>query len=114
MENDSHLYILWTSGDPLTAMNMVMMYGGNSLRKGWWEKVTIIIWGAATHLVSSNAEVQKKIKELMGIGVFFTACKSCAKNLDAVDQLEALGIEVKFWGEPLSDLLKSGAKLLTI
>lgn len=35
MENDSHLYILWTSGDPVTAMNMVMMYGGNSLRKGW-------------------------------------------------------------------------------
>lgn len=114
MDTQSHLYILWTSDNPLTAMNMVMMYGGNSLRKGWWKKVTIIIWGAATQLVSSNLEIQEKIKELIANGVVFSACKRCAENLNAVDQLEALGIEVIFWGEPLTDLLKSGAKLLTI
>ena len=49
------LYILWTSVDAVTAEKMVLMYGHNALLKGWWEDVTIIIWGAAlTELIKKD------------------------------------------------------------
>lgn len=114
MEAESHLYILWTTDNPITAEKMVMMYGGNSLLKGWWDKVTIIIWGAADQLAASDPVIQEKIRELMDMGVHFTACKRCADTLGVTPQLEALGVEVKHWGESLTGLLKSGEKIITI
>ncbi len=82
--------------------------------KGWWDKVTIIIWGAADQLVATDTTIQTRIKELMDIGVHFTACKSCADSLGVTPQLKSLGVEVKYWGESLTQILKSGATLLTI
>jgi hypothetical protein len=114
MDNSSHLYILWTTPDPVTAEKMVFMYGGNTLRNGWWEEVTIIIWGASALLAGTDAGIQEKIKELISLGVEFTACKRCAEDLGVDSTLEELGVEVKFWGAPLTELLKSGAHLITI
>ncbi len=114
MENSSHLYIMWTTGDPVTAEKMVFMYCGNSLRNGWWEEVTIIIWGASAKLAGTDAGIQEMIRELISLGVEFTACKRCAEDLGVASQLEELGVEVKFWGAPLTDLLKSGTHLITI
>jgi hypothetical protein len=114
MENSSHLYILWTTAEPVTAEKMVFMYGGNSLRNGWWEEVTIIIWGASAQLAGMDAGIQEKIKELISLGVEFTACKRCAEDLGVATTLEELGVEVKFWGKSLTDLLQSGAHLITI
>jgi hypothetical protein len=37
----------------------------------------------------------------------------CAKNYGVVDALKTLDIDVKGMGEPLSDRLKSGWKVLT-
>lgn len=114
MEDNSHLYILWTTDNPVTAEKMVLMYGGNSMLKGWWDKVTIIVWGAADQLVATDTVIQTRIKELMDMGVHFTACKSCADSLGVTPQLKSLGVEVKYWGESLTQILKSGAKLLTV
>ena len=52
MSEKKHLTVLWTSGDPITADTMVFMYTINSLAHDWWDKVTLIIWGGSTHLVS--------------------------------------------------------------
>ena len=114
MENSSHLYILWTSGDPVTAEKMVFMSGGNSLRNAWWEEVTIIIWGASAQLAGTDAGIQDKIRELITLGVEFTACKRCAEDLGVAAELEGLGVEVKFWGKSLTDLLQSGVHLISI
>ena len=113
MAEDSHLYILWTTDNPVTAEKMVFMYAGNSILKGWWDEVTIIVWGASTQLVGTNPTIQTRIKELISTGVNFSACLRCAEQMEVVSQLEDLGIEVKYWGEPLTELLRSGAKLLT-
>ena len=114
MDNDSHLYILWTTGNPVTAEKMVLMYGGNSLLKGWWDKVTIIIWGAADQLAATDPTIRARIKELMEMGAHFTTCKRCAETLGIEKELKELGIEVKYWGEALTKLLKSGATILTV
>lgn len=114
MDAKSHLYVLWTNDNPVTAEKMVFMYTINSLAKGWWENVTLIVWGAPAKLVSENADIQAKIKEAQDAGVHITACKACADQLGVTQTLEELKIEVKYWGIPLTELLQSGEKLLTI
>jgi len=114
MNKNKHLYVLWTNDNPVTAEKMVFMYTMNSLIKGWWEKVTLIVWGAPAKLVSDNTDIQKKVKEALECGVHITACKACADQLGVSDDLERLGIEVKYWGVPLTEILKNNETLLTI
>ncbi len=114
MSDSKHLYVLWTNDNPITAEKMVFMYTINSLIHGWWEKVTLIVWGATTKLVSENKEIQKQIKEALEAGVHVTACKACADQLGVSADLENLGVEVIYWGVPLTDILKNDKKLLTV
>lgn len=110
----THLYVLWTNDDPITAEKMVFMYTVNSLIHGWWEKVTLIIWGATAKLASEDADIQKKIKAALDAGVHVTACKACADQLGVTEILEGQNIEVKYWGLPLTEILKNNEHLLTI
>lgn len=112
--NKTHLYVLWTDDNPITAEKMVFMYTINSLLHGWWEKVTLIIWGATAKLVGENVDIQKKIKEALDAGVQVTACKACAEEFGVAETLEKLQIEVKYWGQPLTELLKNDEQLLMI
>ena len=114
MSNKTHLYVLWTNDNPITAEKMVFMYTVNSLIHGWWEKVTLIIWGAPTKLVSEDVKMQKKVKEALDAGVHITACKACADQLGVTEILEKMNIEVKYWGVPLTELLTNEETLLTI
>ncbi len=114
MSKKTHLYVLWTNDNPITAEKMVFMYTVNSLIHGWWEKVTLIVWGASAKLVSEDDNIQKLVKEALEAGVHITACKACADQLGVTDTLEKLDIEVKYWGAPLTEILANDEKLLTI
>jgi hypothetical protein len=110
----TNLYLLWTNDNLITAEKMVFMYTINALVHGWWDKVTLIIWGATAKLVGENKDIQEKIKEALEAGVHVTACKACADQLGVTETLEKIDIEVKYWGAPLTEILKSDHKLLTI
>lgn len=114
MEKSNRLYILWTNADILTSDKMVMMYSTNSMINQWWDDVTVIIWGATVKLVAENDLIQNKIKNAQHVGVQFSACKACADELGVSDKLIELGIEVLYWGEGLTDILKNEEKLITI
>ena len=114
MSNKTHIYVLWTNDNPITVEKMVFMYTVNSLIHGWWGKVTLIIWGAPAKLVSEDDNIQKMVKEALEAGVHITACKACADQLGVTETLEKLNIEVKYWGIPLTEILTSEEKLLTI
>ena len=113
MEDDK-LFILWTNADVITSEKMVMMYATNCLLKGWWKEVTVILWGAPSKLAAENEMIQEKIKLAIHAGVEFTACKKCADLLGVTETLNAMGVETIYWGEGLTEILKSGRKLLTI
>jgi hypothetical protein len=93
---------------------MVMMYATNSMLHHWWDEVTVIIWGATAKLVADNAMLQEKIKLARHAGVNFTACKACADQLGVSKKLEELNVEVIYWGERLTELIKENEKLITI
>ena len=112
--HDRHLHILWTSGDPLTAEHMVLMYATNSLLLGWWDEVTVIVWGAAQVAVKEHAGIREKMEEAKKAGVKFTACLRCAQLLGTEDAMEEAGVETLYWGEKLSQLQQGGKQLLSV
>jgi hypothetical protein len=114
MPQKTKLHILWTNDNLITSEKMVFMYGINSKKMGWWDEVTIILWGATVKLVSENIKTQELIEEAKLEGVHITACKACADQLGVTTTLERLDIEVVYWGEPLTKILKADEKLITI
>lgn len=111
---ENKLTILWTTGDPVTARKMVLMYALNSRLQGWWDDVTLVIWGASANLVAQNKDIQEQLKDVIDAGIKVEACKACADQLEVTSVLESLGVDVKYWGQPLTDVLKNDGKLLTI
>ncbi len=108
------LNILWVNDNPDTAHSMVLMYAINSKKQGWWDEVQVIIWGSTAKLVATNSEIQEKIRMAQHVGVNFASCLACAAQFGAVEALEELNIDVKYMGEPLTNILKTNEKLLTI
>lgn len=108
------LTILWTNDNVITSEKMVFMYGINAKTRGWWDEVTIIIWGATVKLVSENKPIQDLIQEARLEGVHITACKGCADQLGVTEILEGLNIEVIYQGLPLTQILKNDESLITI
>jgi hypothetical protein len=108
------LHILWTTGDPVTAEKMVLVYALNSHLKGWWSEVILVIWGASAKLVAHDEKIQMRLKDCKEAGIRVEACQACADQLCVTESLKTLGVEVKYYGESLTQILKSESKLLTI
>lgn len=108
------LNILWTSSERTIALNLLSTYTINSKKNGWWEEVNIIIWGASAQLVAKDTQVQVEIMEMISLGVHIEACKDCSDNIGVTEDLEKLGIEIKYMGEPLTKYIKNGEPILTV
>ena len=65
-------------------------------------------------MVSEDPHIQKKIKEAIAAGVHIVACKVCADQLKVTETLGKLRIDVSYWGQPLTEILKNKEPLLTI
>jgi len=111
--NQDKLVVLWTSADREVALKMVFMYTYNSKLKGWWDDVTLIIWGPSSRLLSMDKELQDYVKKAQDAGVKFQACRACADMYGVSEKLEALGVEVIYMGEPLTKYIKSGCNVIT-
>jgi len=107
------LVILWTSDDPYLAERMVLMYTHGAKIAGWFEHVTLIIWGPSAKLTAENEDIQEKLKAMQKDGVVIEACVACANAYGVTEELKALGFDVKGMGKPLTDYLKSSKKVLT-
>lgn len=114
MSQANKLYILWTNADLITSEKMVMMYATNSMLKHWWEEVTVIIWGATAKIIAENKMLQGKLEIARLAGVRFSACKACADQLGVTERLREMEIEVIYWGEELTRLLKEDEKLISV
>jgi hypothetical protein len=107
------LVIVWSSADPAVARSMVFMYARNSRLKGWWHKVRLVVWGPSSRLLAENEDLQEELELLKEAGVELLACKACADMHGVSEMLSDLGIEVKYMGQVLTDMLKSDWTCLT-
>ena len=111
--SSSRLAVIWSSGDPEVANKVCFMYTHNAKRAKWFDEVTLIVWGPSAKLLATNKELQTEIKSMLTDGVRVQACQACSDSYGVSDQLRSLGIEVKYMGKPLTDILKQGWKVLT-
>jgi hypothetical protein len=105
--------IIWSSADRDVALNLVFMYAFNAKKHGWMADVTLLIWGPSAKLLSVDKELQAELKKLEEIGVELLACKGCADRYGVSEDLEKLGVTVKYTGKLLADMQKEGWHVLT-
>jgi hypothetical protein len=108
-----HLVLLWSSRDADVASKMVMPYARNSRAQGWWEAVTLIIWGPSVKTLCGDAALITELKDLMDAGVMVESCQACDENYGLAEKMRSLGIDQKYMGQPLSAHIRSGANILT-
>lgn len=109
------LVVVWTSGDRDVALKMVFMYtyNGSESRFGWWKDITLIVWGPSAKLLSEDKELQDYVATMKKAGITLEACKACSDMYEVSDQLEKLGIDVKYMGQQLTDYIKEGRHVVT-
>lgn len=110
----NHLNILWTNADPITVEHMVMLYAKGAVTRNWFDKVTVIVWGNSSKLVAENETIQNLVINCQEAGVEFVGCLHCAQQLGAEEKLTELGVDLKYMGAPLTDLIKNDEHLITI
>lgn len=108
------LTIVWSSADREVAENMVFMYATNSLLEGWWDEVTLLIWGPSARLAARDAKIQQHLARMKDAGVELVACKQCADKYGVALGLEEQGVRVFYAGAYLTDKIKAGEKLITL
>ena len=106
--------ILWTSGDREEALNMGFMYGLNAKLHDWWDEVVLLVWGPSGNLLLADGELQREVADMQEAGVRTMACKACADRYGIAGRLTALGIEVVYTGEFLTDWLKAAKPMITL
>ena len=106
------LVIIWSSADRDVALKMVFMYTSNSKQFGWWDDITLVVWGPSAKLLAEDEALQIHIKNMIDAGVVVKACKMCSDSYGVSSKLEKLGIIVKYMKE-LTDYIKEGRNILT-
>lgn len=105
-EPTGKLMVVWTSADPDVADKVCLMYTHAAKAYGWFAEVTLVVWGPSQRLLAGDPTIQAKVKAMQEDGVVVQACVACARKLELVEELEALDIDVKGMGVPLSEALK--------
>ncbi|MFO7962624.1 MAG: hypothetical protein R6U50_01765 [Desulfobacterales bacterium] len=84
-----------------------LMYAQNAIRFGWLEDVKVIFFGPAQNLVIDNEQVKKAALEIAESEKPMF-CRFLSDRDGNSDQLRAIGMNVKYVGPVISDLLKQG------
>lgn len=106
VSNKDKLVVVWTSGDKEVAMKMVFMYTFNAKKHGWWEDITLLVWGPSAKLLTEDEDLQNYVKEMLDIDIHVLACKGCADLYEISDKLEDIGVTVKYTGVDLTNFIK--------
>ena len=107
------LVVVWTSGDPDVAKKMVFMYVYNAKKLGWWDDITLLVWGPSSKHLSEDSELQDSIKKMKELGIYIEACKACADQYGVADKLIEIGVNVRYTGQALTEYIKTGRHVIT-
>jgi hypothetical protein len=111
--NMKKLHVLWTTSERDVALRMVFIYLMDAKAMGWWDEINLIIWGPSAKLLAEDRQIQKEVDFLMQSGIVVEACEGCTQAYGVTDTIRGLGINVRFMGEPLTQYLHSGDKVIT-
>jgi hypothetical protein len=85
---------------------MLYIYTINAKKQGWFDDITMIVWGPSAKLLAEDKELQNLIKKLAKAGVKLEACSWCTEQYGVTEDLKKLGIDVRGMGKSLTDYIK--------
>jgi len=109
----SKLCVVWTSADKEVAMKTAFMYTFNAKKQGWFDQVRLVVWGPSARLLAQDKELQEYLAKMKDAGVELLACKACADMYGVSEKIGTFGVDVKYMGQPLTEMLKTDWKTLT-
>lgn len=107
VSGNEKLVVLWTSGDREVALKMVFMYTFNARKFGWWEDITLLVWGPSQKLLTEDKELQGYVKKMIEDGIEVLACKGCADQYAIAEKLIDIGVTVRYTGKDLTEFIKN-------
>jgi len=111
--DNNELAVIWSSSDRDVAKTTVFMYTLNAKCREWWDDVHLVVWGPSAKLLAEDELIQEKVKEMITAGVMVSACKENSDMYGVSEMLANIGVDVKYMGEPVTRMLKNGAKVIT-
>jgi hypothetical protein len=105
--------ILWTTEEKEVAMKVVLPYVFHGKATGWWDEISLIIWGPSVRLVATDPDVASMVRDVLDSNIRVVACKLCTDKYDVTDFYIEMGIETEYVGAELTATIKSGEKVLT-
>jgi len=107
------LTVLFKSDNMTDIEELIVPYVLNAKTQGWWDAVTLIIWGPSQKKVAEEKFVGDAVRKMIKAGIDVYACKKCSDSLGLTSKLESLGITVIYTGTLLSERLRE-EKVLTL
>lgn len=108
------LVVLWTTGEKDVFTKMLHIYVLNAKKQGWFQDITLIVWGPSAKLLAEDEEMQEMVKQLIDTGVVLEACIWCTNQYQVTEDLKAIGIDVKGMGVPLTKYIKDSKKKVLV
>ena len=69
IKDEKGLVVLWTTGEKEVFTKMLYIYTINAKKQGWFDDITMIVWGPSAKLLAEDKELQNLIKKLGKAGV---------------------------------------------
>jgi len=109
----SALVVIWTSADKEVAMKTALAYPLNSKLNGWMQNVTVLVWGPSVQLLAKDKEIQNIFTYMKQAGVNVFVDKKCVDEYKVAKDIEALKLEIRSLGKPLTVFIMQKRNILT-
>ena len=107
------LSVVWTTGEKDVAIRMIFVYLMDAKSMGWWDEINVVIWGPSAKLLAQDKAIQRELEFVMQSGINVEACRGCTEAYGVTSAIRALGIEVKYMGEVLTQYLHGEGRVIT-
>ena len=107
------LCVVWSTSEKDVAMRMIFVYLMDAKSMGWWEEIVLVIWGPSAKLLAHDKDVQGELDFVQQSGIIVEACRGCTEAYKVTSAIKALGIEVKYMGEALTQYLQGDYRVIT-
>ncbi len=101
-----NLLIIIASGDEDKVLTG-LMYAKNAIKYNWMPEVRVVFFGPSQGLLVNNSKVSESASELAQFGKAL-ACKFISDRDNQSEDIEGMGIEVRYVGEEISTLIRNG------
>ncbi len=109
----SALVVIWSSSDKEIALKTALAYPLNSKLNGWMQNVTVLVWGPSVQLLAKDKDIQNVFIHMKQAGVTVYVDKKCVDEYQAAKDIEALNLEVRSLGKPLTVFILQRRTILT-